>query len=181
MVHYFLLTAMILMTASSLWAVQHVGRTPALTVSLHVAKSRQTILVFGLLFGAATICYALWVFLWLFATIPLGVVGQILYSAIIFCFACVAVFPDIENTSVGAFHKLLAWALVYLFPPTILVTILASSLPLIQVMGSIYLAALFVLLTGYIFVKSQRNYFLYYQTAYVAVFFVFMATLARYS
>jgi len=177
---YLLFSTILLTAIASNVAIMRVGRDHALTVSLHVAKTRSNIVIFRLLFGAATICFALWAYYWLYQNVTLGFIGTLTFIGIAGCFAGAALIPHIPGTPGGEIHNFLAWGLVYLFPVAIADIIIANADPIVRISGAITLFMLLLLLGGYITVRSQRNYFLYYQIAYVTVFFAYMAMLSLY-
>lgn len=178
--NYLIFASMALMTIASILEINRVGREPALSVSLHVAKTLTTIRLFRVLFGAATICFGLWAYFWLFQNVTLGVVGSIAFIGIVICFAGAALFPHIPGTPGGELHNTLAWGLVYLFPVAVGGILIANPDPVVRVAGEVTLAALLILFGGYILARSQRDYFLYYQMGFVAVFFGYMTMLSLY-
>lgn len=178
--NYLIIITIILAAFASNLAIARVGRDHTLTVSQHVAKSHFTINMFRILFGAATVCFALWAYSWLYQNVTLGIIGIITFIGIIFCFAGAALLPHIEKTPGGEVHNFLAWGLVYLFPLAIADIIVLDPNPVVRITGSVALFILLILLGGYITIRSQRNYFLYYQIAYVATFFAYMIVLSLY-
>lgn len=178
--HYVLFACIALTALASNLAVLKVGRNPALTVSQHVAKTHWNITMFRIVFGAATVCFGVWTYFWLHQNIHLSLVGVIAFAAIAICFAGAALLPYIEKTRGGTIHNFLAWGLVYLFPIAIADIVIANPDANIRNYGVAALTLLLVLLAGYITIRSQRKFFLYYQVAYVLVFFAYMSLLALY-
>ena len=178
--NYLIFVTILLTAVASNLAIMRVGRDNALTVSLHVAKTRFTINMFRILFGSATICFALWAYYFLYQNVTLGLVGIIAFIGITICFGGAALIPHILGTRGGDLHNVLAWGLVYLFPVAVAAIIVANPDPIIRLSGAVALFLLLTLLGGYSTVRSQRNYFLYYQISYVVIFFAYMSMLSLY-
>lgn len=177
---YLLFCTIVLTALASNIAVMRVGRNHALTVSQHVAKTRTNINMFRILFGAATLCFGLWYYFWLRQNVSLGFVGDASFIVITVCFAGAALIPHIEKTFGGDLHNFLAWGLVYLLPVATASIIWSNPDPIVRVSGIVALLALCILVGGYITVRSQRHYFLYYQVSYVLVFFAYLTLLTLY-
>ncbi len=178
---YLLFASILLTFVASHLAIQRAGITPALTVSQHVAKSRTSIIIFRIMFALAALFFAAWSYFWLFQNVSLGLVGKIAFVCIVLCFLAAAIFPYIENTSSGAIHNFFAWGLVYVFPLAIGAIVATNPETAVRNVGVTALLLLIILLLGYIFVRSQRKYFLFYQMAFVTVFFGYMVILTLFA
>lgn len=106
--------AVVLLVVVGLWSVLRNGSHKHMSVSLHVAQTRLTQIVFGAVLLAATGLMALQFFGWLLPQYGAAVWAYVLFGLVVACFVVVALVPHLEKTWRGPVHNLAAWGLVYL-------------------------------------------------------------------
>ncbi len=174
-----IIVAVVLFAVSSAWSVFYAGITPRLSISQHVAKLRVTRWVFGVATLTSTILAG--------ATIFGDILPGYHPSALLYCIFCLliiqfiftALFPHVAGTWQGTIHNIAAWGICFTVPFATAATLL---LPLEPWLFNILLGALvveIVLLTVALSFKTQRSYFLIYQSVYLAVFFGVLLVLAK--
>ncbi len=173
MVKHLLAVAILLFSAAGIWAVLYTGVTNNLSISLHVSRSKVTKRWFGGIVLVATLLIALNLFGWLLPAYQAGVVSYVLFGLLVACFAIVALIPHVTHTQRGKIHNIAAWGMVWLVP-LIMSTMLfwpLSALAWWLVAGLLLIdcALLFLALQ---FHKRFSPWFLYFQSAYLAVFFI---------
>ena len=169
-----LLGVIVVMTLASFWAVIFTGRTKHLSISLHVAKSERTQLAFGAILGLATVVTAFIFFTWLLPKYGAGTVSYFMFILVTTCLGVVAAVPHVIDTWREPVHNIAAWGLVYVIIVTMIV-MLFWPLPEIAWWTGLGLTAansIFLLLA--FTMKHLRQWFLYFQMAYLGVFLSFL-------
>lgn len=174
---YILLFAVLVFVAVSSWVIKTVGRQNHLSLSMHVAKSKKTSLIFGVSGGVATMAASIAVFL---SLLPLVNAHYLIYGVFIVIFAqffVTVLLPHVENTRRGVAHNFAAWGMCFTIPiatASFLFTIVNTGL---KTLTTTVLLLEIILLIVALGIKSQRKYFLFYQLAYLGLFFSFLLIL----
>ena len=175
---HLLLIAIVLSVPVSLWAVAAAGRNGQLSISLHVAQSKQMQLVFGIALLVATVLMTGGLFGWLLPRYEAGVLTYVTFGAIIGCLALIALVPHVVDTWREPVHTSAAWGLVYAIPVAML---LMLTWPLSMAAWSVGVAltvVIVILLILGLTRKSLRRWMLYFQSAYLGIFFGFLLVAA---
>lgn len=175
MTKHLLLFSIVLFCAVALWAIRHVGRRKHLSISQHVAQTRRTSVVFGCVAAFATLLAAVTIFGWILPIYDASVIEYLVYAVIIADLFTIAFVPHIEGTRGGAVHNLAAWGMVYVIPVAMVLTLfwpLGSSARYATVFLTVVNAALLAL--AMFRREKYRPVFLYFQSAYLVVFFLFL-------
>ena len=173
MQHFFLI-AFMLSAFASLWAVRLGGRIKHLSISLHVAQTMRMQVVFGSTLTLATILMAITFFAWLLPKYDVGILSYLMFALVILCLGTIAFVPHVINTWREPVHNIGAWGFVYV----IIVTMGAmlfwplSSLAWWIGLGLTTINTIMLLLA--LTKKQLRQWFLYFQIAYLGVFFGFI-------
>lgn len=147
------------------------------SISQHVAQTSITRWVFGVTASLAAVFAALALFVWMLPHYNAGIVSYVLFGSLILGLFIAAAVPHIESTWRGRVHNIAAWGIVYVIPLAMIValfwplTILARVLAIALLVTNCWL--LFLATTR----KELRKVFLYYQAAYITVFYVFLLIL----
>ncbi len=153
-----------------------VGKTKHRSISLHVAETRRTQVVFGSILAIATILMAMTFFRWLLPKYDAGIVSYAMFTLVIFCLGTIALIPHVINTWREPVHNLGAWGFVHVIIVTMVMMLWwpLSSLAWWIGLGLTTVNAILLLLA---FTQKQlRQWFLYFQMAYLGVFFTFILT-----
>lgn len=171
---HLLVYAVVLLACAGLWAVRRNGPVKRLSVSLHVAQERVTCVVFGIATLVAAVLMGLSFYGWLLPQHSADLLSYGMFGLVVICFATIALIPHIEGTWRAPIHNLAAWGVVYLVPFVILLTLFWPLAPFVFWVGVVTLAIVCVLLLLALFRKDLRRWFLYFQIAYLTLFFVFL-------
>ncbi len=174
---YCLLFSVLIFTIVSLWVIKFVGRQNHLSLSVHVAKSRMSRLVFGIV-GVITTTIALVSVLTY--TLPHVSAHYLIYDVFIVVFAqffVTVLLPYVENTRRGLVHNIAAWGMCLTIPLSTALLLFTDISTNIKTLTSITLILEIILLIISLGVKSQRKYFLIYQMVYLGLFFGFLLIL----
>ncbi len=171
---YLLLMAMAACAAVSVWAVGYAGMKPHRSISLHVAEARRTQLVFGVILAAATVAFAVVLFAWLLPHYQTGLGSYVLFGLITGCLMTIALVPHVEGTWREPIHNMAAWGMVYVILVA-MAMMLAWPLSAAAWYSGVALTIInLVLVILSLTRKGLRQWFLYLQVAYLAVFFSFL-------
>lgn len=165
---------MVLLACAGLWAVLRNGPAKHVSVSLHVAQAKVTCIIFGIVTLAAAVLMGLNFFGWLLPHYEANVLSYGMFGLVVICFAIIALVPHIKGTWREPIHNLAAWGLVYLVPFVILLTLFWPLASFVFWVGVVTLAIVCVLLLLALLRKDLRRWFLYFQIAYLALFFMFL-------
>lgn len=173
---HLLLFAVVLFAAVGLWAVLRNGPTKRLSISLHVAQTRLTRSVFGAVTLVATVGMAAQFFGWLLPRYDVELLAYSLFSLVVASFVVIALIPHVEGTWREPIHNLAAWGVVYLVPFVILSVLLSWPLSVVAFWVSLGIFAVIcvLLLLALFRRKKYAPVFLYFQMAYLALFFAFL-------
>lgn len=174
---YFLLFAVLVFAIVSLWVIKTVGQQNRLSLGMHVAKSKQTSLIFGIFGGIATLTASVAVFSSLLNRINAHYLIYGLFIIIFAQFLITTSLPYVESTKRGAVHNFAAWAMCFTIPiatASFLFTDINTSLKILTTTTFILEIILLAVSIG---IKSQRKYFLFYQLVYLGLFFSFLLIL----
>lgn len=173
MQHLFL-TAFMLSAFASLWAVRLGGRIKHLSISLHVAQTTRMQVVFGSTLALATILMTITFFAWLLPKYDVGILSYLMFALVILCLGTIAFVPHVINTWREPVHNIGAWGFVYVIIVTMVVMLCwpLSSLARWTGLGLTVVNATLLLLA--LTQKQLRQWFLYFQMAYLGVFFSFI-------
>lgn len=169
---HLLVVALTIFALAGAWVVRRAGMTTHLSISLHAAKTRVSRGVFGVLVLLATVLMAVQLYGWLLPHYGSGSVMYILFGLVIVCLSTAALVPHIERTWREIVHNSVAWGIVYVIP-LVMACMLQWSLSsfawwLVVCAVAVNSALLMIALLWY---QRCRPWFLYFQTAYLAVFF----------
>lgn len=175
---HLLLLSTILFVAATLWVLARNGRQKHLSISLHVAQTRRTCIVFGVAAAVATALAAMTIFGWLLPHYEAGLFAYIIHGVLIADFFLVAFVPHIAGTWRGKVHNFAAWGMAYAVPVAMA---LALMWPLHTIARAItaVLLVLNLILLGCITFKREKYLpvFLYLQSAYLSAFFLSLVAL----
>lgn len=173
MVKHLLDAAILLFSVAGVWAVLYTGVTNSLSISLHVSRTKVTKRWFGGIVLVATILAAVNFFGWLLPTYRAGLVSYIFFGLLVACFAIVALIPHVMHTRRGRVHNIAAWGMVWLVPLIMSVMLFwpLSALAWWLVAGLLLLDCILLFL-ALRFHKRFSPWFLYFQSAYLAIFFI---------
>lgn len=166
-----LIVSVILFGSITLWVINTVGKNDRLTISEHVAKSRKTIIWFGIVssFATALASYSLF-----FGVLPTHHANWLSYAAFAFImsgFLIAAVVP--RTTKIRrTIHDIAAWGMCYLLPLGIISEFMWTLnfwTKTIILFAFIVSCALLILLFT---VKKLRQNFLQFQLSYLGLFFI---------
>jgi len=177
-VQHILLGTVLLITLASLWAVTHAGRTKHLSISLHVAKHERTQLAFGVVLGLATVVMACIFFTWLLPKYSVGTVSYFMFIFVTACLGVVAAVPHVVGTWREPVHNIAAWGFVYVIIVTMIVMLFWPLPSVAWWMGLGLTATNSILLLLALTMKHLRQWFLYFQMAYLGVFLSFLLVAA---
>lgn len=176
MKHLVVLSA-VLFALFSAWSVKRTGKTPHRSISQHVAQTMVTQLVFGVGAGMASLLAAMAVFTWMLPHYHANIVSYVLFGLLILGLFVAAAIPHIESTWRGTVHNIAAWGIVYVIPLAMVTALFWPLTTPAYVLGIVLLLTncwlLFLAKTR----KELRRVFLYYQVAYIAIFYVFLVVL----
>lgn len=178
MTKYFLLLSIVLFCVVALWAVRHVGRQKHRSISQHVAQTRRTSVVFGFVAAFAALLAAVTIFVSILPGYDAGITGYLVYTVIIVCLLTIALVPHVEGTRGGTVHNLAAWGMVYVIPAAM---VLALFWPLSSFTRctTVFLTVVNAILLALAMFRREkyRPVFLYFQSGYLLVFFLFLAVI----
>lgn len=176
---YLLLFAFLLLAITTAWIFKLQGRHDSLSLSMHVAKSKQASLIFGIFGIVATTAPAVAIVLGL---LPMVSAHYFVYSVYFFIFGLMFItvlLPHIEGTRLGAIHNLAAWGLCLFIPiatASILLTGISPALTLVTIIA-LFIELTLLCITISFGILPKRKHFLYYQLAYLSVFFIHLLIL----
>jgi hypothetical protein len=157
---------------AAIWVVARAGMNPARSVSLHASTTRVSRVGFGILVSVATVLLGYQIFSWLLPKYYASIVSRVLFGLILGCFGVAAFVPHVVGTWREPVHNSVAWGLVGLIPLTMafmLLWPLASTawwmVATLTVTNSV------LLLVALLRYEKFRPKFLYFQVAYLAIFF----------
>lgn len=177
---HLLVFAVALLTCAGLWAVLRNGPVKRLSVSLHVARERVTRVVFGTATLGAAVLMGLNFFGWLLPRYEANLLSYGMFGLVVVCFVIIALIPHIEGTWREPVHNLAAWGVVDLVPLVILLTLFWPLALFAFWSGITVLILVCVLLLLALFRKDLRRWFLYFQIAYLMLFFMFLLLITYY-
>ena len=173
MQHLFLI-AFLLSAVASLWAVNLGGRTKHLSISLHVAQSKVAQIVFGSILALATFLMAITLFGWLLPKYDAGVISYLMFILVILCLCTIALVPHVIATWREPVHNVGAWGFVYVIIVAMWVMLFWPLSSPAWWIGLILTTINMILLLLALTKKQLRQWFLYFQMAYLGVFFSFI-------
>lgn len=157
--------------------MKYVGRRNELSISLHVAATHLTRIVFGCSIIVAAALAAVVFFKWLLPHYDAGIVYYLLYALLTVDFFVIPAVPHIEGTWRGTVHNFAAWGMVYLIPVIIFAAFFWPLSTAAKAVTGVLLATEIVLLMLVMFRRERfRHVFLQFQSSYLAVFFLFLLT-----
>lgn len=178
MSRHLLLLSAVLFFAASVWAVSRAGRKNHLSISLHIAQSRRASIVFGMLASIASALAAMTIFGWVLPHYEPNVLSYALYGLIIIDLFTIALVPHVDSTWRGAVHNIAAWGMVYVIPAVMLTALLWPLSDFARYVTIVLTIVNVILLALALFRREKyRPVFLYFQSAYLAVFFLFLLTI----
>lgn len=169
-----LLVALAACAAVSVWAVGYAGMKPHRSISLHVAEARRTQLVFGTVLAAATVAFAVVLFGWLLPHYEAGWGSYIPFGLITYCLMAIALVPHIERTWREPIHNIAAWGMAYSIPIAMIAMLTWPLSGVVWYSGVVLTSINIILIALVLSWKRLREWFLYFQSAYLAVFFSFL-------
>jgi hypothetical protein len=174
---HLIVVSIILFVAVSSWAVARIGKIPHRSISQHVAMTAKTQLVFGIGAGVASLLAAVAVFGWMLPHYSAPMLSYILFGMLIAGFLIAACIPHIEGTWRGSVHNIAAWGIVYVIPVTMITVLFWPLSSVVRLLGMVLLISNSWLLFLSATRKELRKVFLYYQVAYIAIFYLFLVLL----
>jgi len=170
---YLLFFALVLFGIITAWVIRLHGCHNSLSLSMHVAKSKKASLIFGIFGSIATTAAAIAVFAEL---LPAVNANFVVYGVLLIIFGqlyIAALFPHIEGSKLGAIHNFAAWGMCLVIPfatAAFLFTDINALLTIVTIATLLIEITLLSITLGFGIVPKQRH-FLYYQLAYLGVFF----------
>ena len=175
---FLLLPAVALFFLASIWVVAYIGPNANLSISLHVAKTKLTQWVFGTVTTIATLLATCTIFGWILPYYDANLLVACLYLLIVSAFLLIAVIPHIEGTWRENAHNVAAWGVVYVIPLAMVTSqSWELSIPARAVSAILAVVAAVLLVLALFRRERYRHVFLYFQSAYLAVFFLFLLTI----
>lgn len=171
---HLLVIAIALCVVAALYSVAQTGKTKHLSISLHAAGKRRTQVVFGGMLFIATNLAAITLFGWLLPSYGVGLVSYIIFGVVITFLAVIALVPHIVGTWREPVHNLAAWGLAWIIPMAMLLMLTWPLNPWAWRIGACLTAINIVLIVLSIAFKQLRQWFLYFQSVYLALFLSFL-------
>lgn len=176
---HLLLSAIAIFATAGTWVVSRAGVKTAKSVSLHAAQTRQNLVVFGGLVLLATGAMAIVIYGWLLPLHQANVISYIVFSLLLLGLVVAALIPHIEGTWREPIHNAAAWGMVYVIPLIMafmlqwsLSSVAWATVAVLTVINSI------LLLIALLWYIRMRSWFLYFQLAYLAIFFASLLVVA---
>lgn len=164
--------AILLFSAASIWAVVRSGVTPRVSISLHVARTKISRVVFGVTTLVATALLGMNIFGWLLPHYTAGCLSYTVFTPLLLCFIVTAVIPHVKHTWREPTHNLAAWGIVYVVPVALACILFwPLSTGVWWCVAGLLLVECILLFLALTFRERFRPWFLYFQFAYLAVFF----------
>lgn len=160
----------------SYWTIRSVGKNKDLSLSMHVAKTKRTILVFGLISLAATTLSTLTIFSDLLPSVNANALTYVVFSVLFAQFFITGMFPYIEGSRSGTIHNFAAWGMSFVIPIATAMLLFSSIDRATRLLTIAVLLVEITLLTIALVFNTvpKNNNFLYYQLAYIATFFIYL-------
>lgn len=174
---YFLFFAVLIFVAVSWWTIKAVGKQNNISLSMHVAKSKKTSLIFGIGGSIATIAASVAVFSGLMPHVNAHFFVYGIFIVIFAQFFVTVLLPHVEGTKRGVVHNLAAWGMCYTIPIATGAFVFTQINAVMKTLTVAALALEIILLAIALGIASQRKYFLYYQLAYLGLFFIYLLVL----
>lgn len=169
---HLLIVGIAVLFLAAVWVVALQSMNSALSVSLHASRTRASRLWFGVMVSLATVLLGYQLFGWLLPTYRVGVVSGVLFGLILGCFGVAALVPHVVGTWRESVHNSVAWGLVGLIP---LAMAFMLQWPLARtawwMVAALTATNSVLLLIALLYYEKMRPHFLYFQVAYLAVFF----------
>lgn len=167
-----LLLTLLIFGAAGLWVVIRAGKEPSLSISLHAAATRLNRVVFGIAIFSATILLSIVAFGWLLPHYSANIISQITFVIILLCLFTIALIPHMLRTWREYVHNSAAWGMVFIIPLAMSLMLQWTLSPFAWLATAVFTIVnsilLFIALVSY---ERLRPSFLYFQVAYLAVFF----------
>lgn len=173
-----ILIATLIFSISSIWAVQHIGLTKHLSVSLHVSQQKLTQVIFGTGIIVSSLLFAVGIFGWMLPHYGAVWYSRALFAGILLDFVLLAAVPHVRGTWREAVHNIAAWGMVALVPFAMLTTFFWPVSDIARAAIAILLGLNIILLTCSVTFKKMWQYFLFFQSAYMLNFFALLLILA---
>ena len=171
---HLLVIAIALCVAAASYSVVHAGKTKHLSISLHVAGKRRTQVIFGCMLFIATILAAIVLLGWMLPGYNAGLLSYIVFGIVIIFLVCIALVPHIVGTWREPVHNLAAWGLAWIIPMAMLLMLTWPLNPWAWRIGACLTAINIALIVLSIAFKQLRQWFLYFQSVYLALFLSFL-------
>lgn len=176
--HHLILVATLIFSTSSIWAVQYIGLTKHLSVSLHVSQKKRTQIIFGAGIITSALLFAIGMFGWMLPYYNAPWYARALFAGIVFDFVLLAAVPHVRGTWREAVHNIAAWGMVALVPFAMLTTQFWPLSDVVRTVAAVLLDVNILLLACSVVFKSMWRYFLFFQSAYMLNFFALLLILA---
>jgi hypothetical protein len=170
------LFATVLFGIISAWVFKVHGCNNSLSLSMHVAKSKTTSLIFGIFGSIATTAAAIVVFSQILPSTNASLLAYIIFFVLFIQFFVTVLFPHIEESKIGSIHNIAAWGMAFNIPvatAALLFTDLNIALRILTAVTLLVEIVLISIALGSNIVPKRSN-FLYYQLAYVSLFFSYL-------
>lgn len=170
--------AIALSTIAALYAIKYAGRTSHLSISLHAASKTHSQLVFGGMIFASTILITITLFNEMLPRYNAGLLSYIVFGAIVGFLSLVALVPHVVGTWREPVHNFVAWGLAWIIPVAMVCMLTWSLTSTAWRIGICLTAINIVLIVLSLLFKKLRQWVLYFQITYLALFFSFLLVAA---
>ena len=176
---YLFFFALVLFGIIIVWIMRLHGCHNSLSLSMHIAKSKKASLLFAIFGSIATTAAAVAVFAELLLAVNANHLVYGIFYIIFGQLFITALFPHIEGSKIGAIHNFAAWGMCLVIPfatAAFLFTDINIPFTVVTIATLLIEISLLSITLGNGIVPKQR-YFLYYQLAYLSVFFTHLLIL----
>lgn len=174
---YLLLIAVALFLLVTPWCIHKVGRTDRLSISQHVAKSRLTVWVFGIVGFVATIFAATTLYSASLPSHNASIITYAIFSVIILEMLISVIIPHIEGSWRGIVHNTTAWGLCFSIPFATIALLFLKLEPFAFWYIVATLGIEIILLIMALGWPKLRKWFLQFQSSYLVIFFALLVVL----
>lgn len=158
--------------------LRRVKVTPSLALSDHIAKTKVTIWYGRVLITLATVLVAAWFYGWYAPTYDIDLVLQLLVGIVCLTAGGAGLVPSIKGKLSGKIHQSLAWTYAGILPVLIFwwAAIENNLVTKSIIVGCLSIQLSMILF--FLFYKSAKRYFLYFQLSYIALFGIVLFAIA---